>query len=71
MNQIFRLAKGSMVALYVRLASNKTHIRFLYGVGAVILSHGIAATLVRSHQCRWINASKSLSLTNLGGILYL
>ncbi|KAE8398485.1 hypothetical protein BDV37DRAFT_276070 [Aspergillus pseudonomiae] len=49
------LAKGSMVALYVRLASNKTHIRFLYGVRAVILSHGIAATLVASFICEPIS----------------
>ncbi|KAB8205483.1 hypothetical protein BDV34DRAFT_195571 [Aspergillus parasiticus] len=49
------LAKGSMVALYLRLASNKTHIRFLYGVGAVILSHGIAATLVACFICEPIS----------------
>lgn len=60
MNRILRLAKGSMVALYLRLASNKAHIRFLYGVGAVILSHGIAATLVRSRQGRPINASRNI-----------
>ncbi|RMZ37997.1 hypothetical protein CA14_004789 [Aspergillus flavus] len=48
-------AKGSMVALYLRLASNKTHIRFLYGVGAVILSHGIAATLVACFICEPIS----------------
>ncbi|KAE8347227.1 hypothetical protein BDV24DRAFT_146774 [Aspergillus arachidicola] len=49
------LAKGSMVALYLRLASNKTHIRFLYGVGAVILGHGIAATLVACFICEPIS----------------
>ncbi|KAE8382667.1 hypothetical protein BDV26DRAFT_277837 [Aspergillus bertholletiae] len=49
------LAKGSMVALYIRLASNKTHIRFLYGVGAVILGHAIAATLVASFICKPIS----------------
>ncbi|KAE8391555.1 hypothetical protein BDV23DRAFT_193107 [Aspergillus alliaceus] len=46
------LAKGSMVALYLRLASNRTHVRFLYVVGAVILSHGIAATLVAIFICK-------------------
>ncbi|KJK61822.1 hypothetical protein P875_00086732 [Aspergillus parasiticus SU-1] len=54
-NRLLSLAKGSMVALYLRLASNKTHIRFLYGVGAVILSHGIAATLVACFICEPIS----------------
>ncbi|KAL1966236.1 hypothetical protein VTN77DRAFT_4788 [Rasamsonia byssochlamydoides] len=35
-----------MVALYLRLASNNNHIRFLYGFWTVVFLHGIAATIV-------------------------
>ncbi|KAE8149074.1 hypothetical protein BDV25DRAFT_130690 [Aspergillus avenaceus] len=49
------LAKCSMVALYLRLATDKTHIIFLYGIGAIIMGHGIAATLVASFICQPIS----------------
>jgi hypothetical protein len=58
-----------MVALYLRLASNKTHIRFLYGVGAIILGHGITATFVRS--CRLVQMNIKDLLTGPGCILHL
>ncbi|PGH06294.1 hypothetical protein GX51_02491 [Blastomyces parvus] len=44
-------AKSSMVALYVRLASNATHLRYLYAFGTVVFLHGIAATLTTIFIC--------------------
>ncbi|KAI9739700.1 MAG: hypothetical protein M1834_006419 [Cirrosporium novae-zelandiae] len=45
------LAKTSMVALYVRLASDKKHIYLLYGMGTMIFLHGLAAAITTSHMC--------------------
>ncbi|KAB8074436.1 hypothetical protein BDV29DRAFT_201366 [Aspergillus leporis] len=54
-SQVLYFLSLGMVALYLRLASNKTHIRFLYGVGAIILGHGITATFVASFICEPIS----------------
>lgn len=40
-----------MVALYLRLASNYSHIVFLYIFGAIVFCHGIAATFVTIFIC--------------------
>ncbi|OJJ46001.1 hypothetical protein ASPZODRAFT_25901 [Penicilliopsis zonata CBS 506.65] len=45
------LAKTSMVALYMRLASDPMHIRFLWVFGAIVFCHGIAVTIVTIDIC--------------------
>ncbi|KAK2804505.1 hypothetical protein FQN50_006580, partial [Emmonsiellopsis sp. PD_5] len=43
--------KTSMVALYIRLASNATHIKFLYAFAVLVFAHGVMATITTIFMC--------------------